>query len=89
MLGFSDGTKDGGYLMANWAIYCAKETITTVSRMLGSKSPFSMAGAVRQPERWEYLKFYAALGKGENTQIHLTVQGQTISSYYGTDTAQA
>jgi len=25
MLGFSDGTKDGGYLMANWAIYKAKE----------------------------------------------------------------
>jgi len=25
MLGFSDGTKDGGYLMANWAIYRAKE----------------------------------------------------------------
>jgi phosphoenolpyruvate carboxylase len=24
-LGFSDGTKDGGYLMANWSIYQAKE----------------------------------------------------------------
>ena len=24
MLGFSDGTKDGGYLMANWSIYRAK-----------------------------------------------------------------
>ena len=27
MLGFSDGTKDGGYLMANWAIYRAKEDL--------------------------------------------------------------
>src|SRR5436190_1280399 len=27
MLGFSDGTKDGGYLMANWSIYKAKEEI--------------------------------------------------------------
>ena len=25
MLGFSDGTKDGGYLMANWSIYQGKE----------------------------------------------------------------
>ncbi len=25
MLGFSDGTKDGGYLMANWSIYQAKD----------------------------------------------------------------
>ena len=24
MLGFSDGTKDGGYFMANWSIYVAK-----------------------------------------------------------------
>jgi phosphoenolpyruvate carboxylase len=24
MLGFSDGTKDGGYLMANWSIYKSK-----------------------------------------------------------------
>ena len=32
MLGFSDGTKDGGYLMANWGIYKAKQTITAVYR---------------------------------------------------------
>ena len=32
MLGFSDGTKDGGYLMANWAIYQAKELLTAISR---------------------------------------------------------
>ena len=31
MLGFSDGTKDGGYLMANWSIYKAKEMLTKVS----------------------------------------------------------
>ena len=32
MLGFSDGTKDGGYLMANWAIFKAKEAMTEMSR---------------------------------------------------------
>mgnify|MGYP003694537849 CR=1 FL=1 len=32
MLGFSDGTKDGGYLMANWSIYKAKEELTRISR---------------------------------------------------------
>ena len=32
MLGFSDGTKDGGYLQANWSIYKAKETLTKISR---------------------------------------------------------
>ena len=32
MLGFSDGTKDGGYLMANWSIYKAKEELTSISK---------------------------------------------------------
>ena len=32
MLGFSDGTKDGGYLMANYSIYKAKEELTTISK---------------------------------------------------------
>ena len=32
MLGFSDGTKDGGYLTANWSIYKAKEKLTKISR---------------------------------------------------------
>ncbi|HBW83293.1 MAG TPA: phosphoenolpyruvate carboxylase [Gammaproteobacteria bacterium] len=89
MLGFSDGTKDGGYLMANWAIYCAKESITSASRSAGVKVTF-FDGRGGPPARGggNTYKFYAALGQEiENTQIHLTVQGQTISSYYGTDTA--
>ena len=32
MLGFSDGTKDGGYLMANWGIYKAKQELTKISK---------------------------------------------------------
>nr|WP_233218952.1 phosphoenolpyruvate carboxylase [Adhaeribacter arboris] len=32
MLGFSDGTKDGGYLMANWSIYKAKEMLSFLSK---------------------------------------------------------
>ena len=35
MLGFSDGTKDGGYLMANYGIYRAKDELTKVSREFG------------------------------------------------------
>ena len=34
MLGFSDGTKDGGYLMANWSIYKAKEELTRISQRI-------------------------------------------------------
>jgi phosphoenolpyruvate carboxylase len=86
MLGFSDGTKDGGYLMANWAIYRAKEDITAVSRDADIEVIF-FDGRGGPPARGggSTYKFYAALGrKIESNHIHLTVQGQTISSYYGT-----
>lgn len=89
MLGFSDGTKDGGYLMANWAIYRAKEEMTEISRSNQVEVIF-FDGRGGPPARGggSSYKFYAALGKTiENSQIQLTVQGQTISSYYGTEAA--
>ncbi|HLP63667.1 phosphoenolpyruvate carboxylase [Flavobacterium sp.] len=86
MLGFSDGTKDGGYLMANWGIYKAKETITAMSRKYGIKVVF-FDGRGGPPARGggKTHKFYASLGSTiENQEIQLTVQGQTISSNFGT-----
>lgn len=87
MLGFSDGTKDGGYLMANWSIYKAKETITEVSRKFGIKVVF-FDGRGGPPARGggKTHKFYASLGPEiENREIQITVQGQTISSNFGTE----
>ena len=86
MLGFSDGTKDGGYLMANWSIYKAKEELTTMSRKYGIKALF-FDGRGGPPARGggKTHKFYASLGpKIENNEIQITVQGQTISSNFGT-----
>ncbi len=89
MLGFSDGTKDGGYLMANWAIYQAKENITEVSRKANVEVAF-FDGRGGPPARGggNTYKFFAALGKKiESNDIQVTIQGQTISSQYGTPTA--
>lgn len=86
MLGFSDGTKDGGYLMANWSIFKAKEMITEVSRKYGIKVIF-FDGRGGPPARGggKTHKFYASLGSTiENQEIQVTVQGQTISSNFGT-----
>ena len=86
MLGFSDGTKDGGYLMANWSIYKAKEALTEVSREYGIKVIF-FDGRGGPPARGggKTHQFYASLGPGiENEEIQLTIQGQTISSNFGT-----
>lgn len=86
MLGFSDGTKDGGYLMANWSIYKAKAALTAVSRKHGISVVF-FDGRGGPPARGggQTHQFYASMGsKIEAKQIQLTVQGQTISSKFGT-----
>ncbi len=85
MLGFSDGTKDGGYVTANWSIFKSKEDITRVSRQAGIEVHF-FDGRGGPPARGggSTYEFYSALGKEiESNQIQLTVQGQTISSHYG------
>jgi phosphoenolpyruvate carboxylase len=86
MVGFSDGTKDGGYLMANWSIYKAKEKLTAISKEHGIDVVF-FDGRGGPPARGggKTHKFYASMGKNISTkEIHLTIQGQTVSSSFGT-----
>lgn len=86
MLGFSDGTKDGGYLSANCAIYNAKETITDISRKHKIKLAF-FDGRGGPPARGggNTHRFYSSLGSSiDHNEIQLTIQGQTISSNFGT-----
>ena len=91
MVGFSDGTKDGGYLMANWSIYKAKEELTAISKEHGIDVVF-FDGRGGPPARGggKTHKFYASLGKNiSSKEIQLTIQGQTVSSNFGTiDSAQ-
>jgi phosphoenolpyruvate carboxylase len=91
MLGFSDGTKDGGYLMGNWSIYKAKEQLTAVSKEYNIDVVF-FDGRGGPPARGggKTHKFYASMGKNiSNKEIQLTIQGQTVSSNFGTvDAAQ-
>jgi phosphoenolpyruvate carboxylase len=86
MMGFSDGTKDGGYLMANWSIYKAKESLTEISKQSGVDVIF-FDGRGGPPARGggKTHKFYASMGNNiANNEIQLTVQGQTVSSNFGT-----
>jgi phosphoenolpyruvate carboxylase len=91
MLGFSDGTKDGGYLMANWGIYKAKEELTTISKQYNIDVVF-FDGRGGPPARGggKTHKFYSSMGKNiSDKEIQLTIQGQTVSSNFGTiDSAQ-
>ena len=86
MLGFSDGTKDGGYLKANWEIFNAKERLSQVSAENGIKVIF-FDGRGGPPARGggKTNRFYASQGKNiANNEIQLTIQGQTVTSMYGT-----
>src|SRR5690606_41650548 len=91
MLGFSDGTKDGGYIAANWAILKAKENLSKVANEYGINVIF-FDGRGGPPARGggETHQFYASLSPHiQNHATQLTIQGQTISSNFGNpDTAQ-
>ncbi len=85
MLGFSDSTKDGGYLMANWSIYKAKVELTAMANKYGIDLAF-FDGRGGPPARGggKTHRFYASMGKEiANKHIQLTIQGQTVSSQYG------
>ena len=86
MLGFSDGTKDGGFLQANWSIYKTKETLSGVCEDYGIQAIF-FDGRGGPPARGggKTHRFYASHGKNiANHAIQFTIQGQTITSMYGT-----
>lgn len=85
MLGFSDGTKDGGYLRANWSIFQAKENLTRITREAGFTAVF-FDGRGGPPARGggNTHDFYASLGDTiEDKEVQVTIQGQTISSNFG------
>jgi phosphoenolpyruvate carboxylase len=86
MVGFSDGTKDGGYLGANLGIYRAKQALTRLSRDENVHVLF-FDGRGGPPARGggNTHRFYRSLGNDiSHDQIQLTIQGQTISSNFGT-----
>lgn len=85
MLGFSDGTKDGGYVKANWEIYQAKEKLSRISKKHQVEVMF-FDGRGGPPARGggKTHQFYASQGPTiANNEIQITIQGQTITSMYG------
>jgi phosphoenolpyruvate carboxylase len=86
MLGFSDGTKDGGYLTANWSIRQARRRLTALGRRMGVRMVF-FDGRGGPPARGggNTHRFYRSRDSHiEQWETQLTIQGQTISSNFGT-----
>jgi len=89
MLGFSDGTKDGGYLMANWSIFQAKKRLSKLAKKYDVNLVF-FDGRGGPPSRGggETYSFYRSLAREiDDHEIQLTIQGQTISANFGTPAA--
>jgi phosphoenolpyruvate carboxylase len=85
MLGFSDGTKDGGYLKANWSIFKAKESLTEICKQYDVQVVF-FDGRGGPPGRGggNTHEFYASQGNTiSSKEIQITIQGQTINSNFG------
>ncbi|SDC76025.1 phosphoenolpyruvate carboxylase [Williamwhitmania taraxaci] len=89
MLGFSDGTKDGGYFAANWSIYHAKEMLSAISEKYGIQVIFfDGRGGPAARGGGKTNQYYSSQAKNvANKEIQLTIQGQTISSNFGTPMA--
>ena len=91
MLGFSDGTKDGGYVTSNWEIYKCKKRLSDLASTYGVEVIF-FDGRGGPPARGggNTHQFYRAIENViKQQQIQLTIQGQTISTQYGTTTSAA
>lgn len=85
MLGFSDGTKDGGPIAANWSIHQAKVALSELSSKHGVTVHF-FDGRGGPPARGggNTHQYYRAQGDEiQQKQIQLTIQGQTISTKFG------
>lgn len=89
MVGFSDGSKDGGYISCNWEIQVCKEKITALSERYGLTTTFfDGRGGPAARGGGNTQRYYRAVA--ERIPLHTiqqTVQGQTIHSYYGTPAA--
>ena len=84
MLGFSDGTKDGGYMTSNWSIYKSKEEMTQISNKEGVSIIF-FDGRGGPPSRGggNTSRFYQSQGDNiSKREIQVTIQGQTISTNF-------
>jgi phosphoenolpyruvate carboxylase len=84
MIGYSDSNKDGGYLAANWALYCAQENIARVCRAHGVKLTLfhGRGGSVARGGGPANRAIRAQPPDTINGRFRMTEQGETIASRY-------
>ena len=84
MIGYSDSNKDGGYVMANWALYQGQENITRVAQQHGiTLTIFHGRGGTTARGGGPANRAIRAQPAGSvNGRFRLTEQGENISARY-------
>ena len=86
MLGYSDSSKDGGYLAANWHLYLAQQNLYKVAEKYGVKIKF-FHGKGGTIDRGGGESHRAILGQPFSAvggRIKMTEQGEVVSQKYAT-----
>ncbi|MFV1859243.1 MAG: phosphoenolpyruvate carboxylase [Anaerolineales bacterium] len=83
-LGYSDSTKDGGYLMANWALYRAQRALTAVARPHGVRLTFfhGRGGAVGRGGGPTHRAILGLPPDSMDGHIRLTEQGEVLFDHF-------
>ena len=84
MIGYSDSNKDGGYVMANWALYQGQESISKVAKKHGiTLTIFHGRGGTIARGGGPANRAIRAQPLGSvNGRFRLTEQGETIAARY-------
>lgn len=84
MLGYSDSTKDGGYLTSNWEIYQAQRRLLEAGRRAGVEVTFfhGRGGAIGRGGGPTARALMGLPPGSLPAQVRLTEQGEVLSSRY-------
>lgn len=84
MIGYSDSNKDGGYVMANWALYRGQENITHIAQLHEIKLTIfhGRGGTIARGGGPANRAIRAQPAGSINGRFRLTEQGETIASRY-------
>lgn len=84
MLGYSDSNKDGGYLIANWALHRAQRELSDCCREAGVEFRLfhGRGGTIGRGGGRAGRAILASPGSSRNGRIRFTEQGEVISFRY-------
>lgn len=84
MLGYSDSNKDGGYLAANWYLYCAQKQLAMLADECGVKLRLfhGKGGTIDRGGGASHRSLRAQRFAAHGGRIRVTEQGEVISLKY-------